>query len=341
MPNEKEYAMTADITAADSSAPANTSDASALPAFFEPLLREQYDERDVSRIMEGCAARRATTLRANTLRATREEVTAALDQAGITWSPVSWYADAFVIEGASGASDQALWDLPIYQEGKIYLQSLSSMLPPLALGAQAGIDILDMCAAPGGKTTQLAALGGSGCHITACEMHAPRAEKLEYNLRKLGASNVVVMRTDARRLDEFFRFDRILLDAPCSGSGTLHVGDPKLHARFTPKLIQKSRKAQSALLDKALCLLKPGGTLVYSTCSVLACENEEIVRGALDRVAKAKRRTEVFKVEPVTLPGTPDLACLPTLPTTLEGALCICPTERYEGFFMAKIRRVK
>lgn len=304
---------------------------SALPAFFEPLLVEQYGEELAASIVAGCDVRRASTLRANTLLSEQDEVAAALSEAGIGWQGVSWYEDAFVLEG-DGA--RTLRELPLYDQGKVYLQSLSSMLPPLVLGAQPGIDILDMCAAPGGKTTQLAALGGKGTRITACEMHAPRAEKLEHNLRKLGAGNVVVMRTDARKLDDFFRFDRILLDAPCSGSGTLRTRDPKLHARFTPKLVQKSRRSQQALLDKALSLLKPGGTLVYSTCSVLTCENEEIVAAALK---KAKGRG-TFEVEDAVLPGAPDL---PLLPTSIEGAICVCPTGLYEGFFVAKIKRLK
>ena len=189
-----------------------------------------------------------------------------------------------------------------------------------------------MCAAPGGKTTQIAALSNGKALIMACEMHAPRAERLEFNLKKLGASNTTVMRTDARRLDDFFSFDRILLDAPCSGSGTLNVNDSKLHKRFTPALVEKSRKAQRALIDKALTLLKPGGTLVYSTCSVLAYENEDIVTEAL---LKANRRGS-FEVKPVELAGADNL---PVLPTSLEGCLALCPTGLYEGFFVAKIAR--
>lgn len=304
---------------------------SALPDFFEPMLVEQYGPDLAARIIAGCDVRRASTLRANALLSTREEVAAALDEAGIGWRGVPWYADAFVLKG-DGA--RVLRELPLYDQGKVYMQSLSSMLPPLVLGAGPGVDILDMCAAPGGKTTQLAAIGGKGTRVTACEMHAPRAEKLEHNLRKLGAGNVVVMRTDARRLDEFFRFDRILLDAPCSGSGTLRTRDPKLRLRFTPKLVQKSCKSQQALLDKALTLLKPGGTLVYSTCSVLACENEDIMTAAL----KKAKKTGVFEVEPVELPGADDL---PLLPVSIEGSLCVCPTDLYEGFFVAKIKRLK
>ena len=305
------------------------SDNPKLPEFFEPLLAKQYAADDVRRIVDGCGVRRAVTLRANTLKATRDEIAQELDTASIRWQPVSWYADAFVLEDAR---EDAVRALAAYQEGKLYLQSLSSMIPAFVLDAHAGEDVCDMCAAPGGKTTQIAALSGGKALIMACEMHAPRAERLEFNLKKLGAANTTVMRTDARRLDEFFSFDRILLDAPCSGSGTLNVGDPKLHKRFTPALVEKSRKAQRALISKALNLLKPGGTLVYSTCSVLACENEDIVRDALQKA----RRHGTFEVKPVEFAGIDDM---PALPTSLEGCLTLCPTNLYEGFFVAKIVR--
>lgn len=300
-----------------------------LPTFFEPLLSEQYGADDVRRIIDGCAVPRAVTLRANTLKTSRRAVAEALDDAGIAWSAVPWYDDAFVIEDAR---ENAIRDLGLYGEGLVYLQSLSSMLPALALGARAGEDVCDLCAAPGGKTTQIAALSGGGALITACEMHAPRAEKLEYNLRKQGASNVTVMRVDARRLDEFFSFDRILLDAPCSGSGTLRIGASNLHRRFTPELVRKSCKTQRALLDKGLSLLKPGGTLVYSTCSVLRCENEDVVNEAL---ARAKRKGS-FEIRPIAFGNHP---ALPLLPTAIDGCLTLCPTRLYEGFFIAKIAR--
>lgn len=303
---------------------------SQLPDFLEPLLAEQYGEADVKRIVAGYHARRAVTLRANTLKSSRDDVALQLDEAGIAWETVPWYDDAFALPTAS---ERDVWALPAYEAGEVYLQSLSSMIPPLVLGARAGEDVCDMCAAPGGKTTQIAALS-VGAYITACEMHAPRAEKLEHNLRKLGAGNVTVMRCDARRLDEFFSFDRILVDAPCSGSGTLVAGNEKTARRFTPKLVEKSVKSQRALVAKALSLLRVGGTIVYSTCSVLQRENEDIVRWALDHAPRGKG----FEVKPVELAHADDL---PTLPTTLEGALALCPTDRYEGFFVAKLVRTR
>ena len=302
----------------------------AFPCFFAALLAEHYRTEDVRRILDG-SGRRATSLRANALKASTADIAKALDNAGIAWGPVAWYDDAFVIKEAR---ESDIWPLDVYEQGAVYLQSLSSMLPPLVLGAQPGVDILDMCAAPGGKTTQLAALGGAGTHITACEMSAPRADKLEHNLRKQGADNVTVLRQDARNLDDFFRFDRILVDAPCSGSGTLHAGNPKMFERFTPALVQKCQHQQAALLDKALALLKPGGTLVYSTCSVLPAENEQQLIAALKRA----RKRGIFEIVAIDFSGIEDI---PLLPNDLPGTLTLCPTNRYEGFYVAKVRRTK
>lgn len=306
-------------------------DSQALPSFFETMLAGQYSAEDAGRILAGCRVRRKTTLRANTLVSSRDVVARRLEDEGVGWAPVSWYSDAFIIADDAVARVRSL---DVYENGSVYLQSLSSMMPALALNAQPGEDVCDMCAAPGGKTTQIAALTQGQAYVTACEMHAPRAEKLEYNLRKLGARNVTVMRTDARRLDDFFSFDRILIDAPCSGSGTLFAGDSKLPKRFTPALVEKVQRSQRALLAKGLKLLKPGGTLVYSTCSVLACENEDIVSAAL----RDAKRAAAYEVKPIGMFNGNDV---PMLPTSLEGAVVICPTELYEGFFMAKIKRVE
>ncbi len=135
-----------------------------------------------SSILEGIAQAkdRPVTFRANTLKSSAEEVAEALHAAGIEFKRVPWYADAFIVPASF---ERAVWDLDLIHDGKIYLQSLSSLLPPLALAMQAGQDILDMCAAPGGKTTQIAALEPQA-HVTAAEMHAPRADKLEHNLEK-------------------------------------------------------------------------------------------------------------------------------------------------------------
>ena len=224
-----------------------------------------------------------------------------------------------------GAGEDAVADLPMFENGEIYMQSLSSMIPPLVLGAQAGENVLDMAAAPGGKTTQIAALTGGGALITACERNKMRAERLEYNVKKQGASRVTVMNMDARQLDDFFAFDRVLLDAPCSGSGTVTEGS---RGQFSREYLDRTVKMQKTLLDKAIRLLKPGHELVYSTCSVLREENEEVVAAALK-----KGGVQLVPIDTAAFEG------VPLLPTDMPGVMCVCPDEWYEGFFVAKMKK--
>lgn len=296
-----------------------------LPPFLPQWLEQQYGTLLAAQILQGYAQKRKVTLRVNTLKSAPAQIQEELTQAGITYETVAWSKDALVL---TNVREQEVQTLNCYQKGEIYLQSLSSMIPPIVLAPQHGMDILDMAAAPGGKTTQIAAMTENTAHITACEMNAIRAERLRYNLQKQGATGAYVKVTDARRLDDYFSFDQILLDAPCSGSGTISIDDSHLMRTFTKKLVQKSTASQLALLRKALTLMKKGHTMVYSTCSILVQENEEIVKKAM-----AGTKMELL---PITFDG---METLPTLPVTLKETLCIAPTETYEGFFVAKIRK--
>ncbi len=291
------------------------------PPLLRDLLEQQYGGDLTGQILSGLALRRPVTLRCNTLKSSPEEVAAALDGAGILWQGVPWSPEAFVLREAR---EPQVRDLPLYPEGKIYLQSLSSMIPPLVLAPRPGEDILDMAAAPGGKTTQMAALTGGKASITACEKNRTRAERLRFNLRRQGAGRVSVLVCDARRLDDLFSFDRILLDAPCSGSGTLAPG----RETFSEDLYRRSRRFQRELLTRALKLLRPGHTMVYSTCSVLAGENEAILKRVLPSAG-----ARVVPIPEDAFPG------VPRLPVQIPGTLCICPDRYYEGFFVALLQR--
>ncbi len=202
------------------------------------------------------------------------------------------------------------------------------MLPPIILEPKLGADILDMTAAPGGKTTQIAAMTHNQANITACERNPIRAERLKYNLQKQGAKSYVMVQ-DARTIDNFFSFDQILLDAPCSGSGTLFIEDKKINENFTMNLIQKSIKSQEILLKKAIRLLKRGKEMVYSTCSILSYENEDIIYKIL--------KQNKVEIVPITYKWIDQL---PLLPTKIKGTICVYPNELYEGFFIAKIRKI-
>ena len=296
-----------------------------VPEFLIEMLNQQYGEKITSKILEGYSQERMVTFRVNTLKTSIEKVEEVLKNNNIEFKKVSWSDVAYIVKNVR---EDTLKELEIYKNGEIYLQSLSSMLPPIVLEPKENTDILDMCAAPGGKTTELASLTNNNANITACELNKIRIEKLKYNIEKQGATSVYIMQEDSRRINDFFSFDNILLDAPCSGSGTLNVEDVNLEKTFTKKLIEKSQKAQLELLYKAIKLLKPGHEMVYSTCSILNVENEEIVSKIL--------KNNKVEIVPIEFEGKEEL---PLLPTKIDGTLCVMPTELYEGFFIAKIRK--
>lgn len=296
-----------------------------IPQFLIEMLENQYGIELTQEILDGYMAKRKVTFRVNTLKSKCEDVEKTLKDAGIEIKKVAWSNEAYIVENAT---EKELQELDIYEKGEIYLQSLSSMLPPIILEPKEKYDILDMAAAPGGKTTQMAVLTENKAHITACEMNKIRAEKLKYNIQKQGATSVYVMETDSRRLNNFFSFDQILLDSPCSGSGTLNANDVNTQKYFTKKLIDKCTKTQAELLKKAITVLKPGKEMVYSTCSILACENEDII----EKILKLNN----CEIVPIELANAEEI---PLLPSKLKGTMCVKPTEFYEGFFVAKIRK--
>ena len=297
-----------------------------IPEFLQEKLQNQYGEEISKQIIKGYEKKRPVTLRINTLKTNIEQVKKSLTLLQVTYKEVPWSKEALIIEDIR---ENTLLQFDMYQNGEIYLQSLSSMLPPIILEPKPNADILDMTAAPGGKTTQLAALSQNQSHITACEFNKIRMERLKYNVEKQGATSVYTMEKDAKRLDDFFSFNQILLDAPCSGSGTLATWNERLQETFTKKRIQKSVTSQKALLKKAITILKPGGEMVYSTCSILKEENEEMIKPFL----KEKR----IEIVPIKLKNSDTI---PLLPISLQGTICICPNKLYEGFFIAKLKKL-
>lgn len=289
-----------------------------IPTFLKDMLLQQYGEDITNKIIDGYKTRNVS-FRVNNLKSNKEKIEEELKEANITYKNVNWYNDAFIIENVR---EDEIKNLSIYENGEIYLQSLSSMLPPLFLDLKKDENILDMAAAPGGKTTEMASISNDEVFITACEKNKIRADRLKYNLDKQGVKSVNIMYEDSRKLSDFFSFDKILLDAPCSGSGTDNVFSEK----FTKELIERSVKTQEQLINKAIKILKPGGTLIYSTCSILMQENEKIIENIIKR--------NLAKVTPIKLDDE-----IPTLPTRVDGTICVCPNEQFEGFYLAKLTK--
>ena len=293
--------------------------------FLQDILENEYGKDLKNTIIDGYKTKRATTFRANTLKTNSKIVEKYLNDHIMKYKKVKWSDEAFIL---IDNNENDVRSLDIYEKGKIYMQSLSSMLPAIILGPKSDENILDMTAAPGGKTTQLVALSDGKACITACEKNKIRMQRMKFNIEKQGATRANIMNEDARKLDDFFSFDKILLDAPCSGSGTLNFNDKDLQTKFTKDLVNRSIKTQKELLQKAVKILKKGGELVYSTCSILKEENEK----NLEQLIKNN------KLE--LIPINKDLfAEIPLLPVTLEGTICVCPNELYEGFFVAKLRK--
>ena len=196
-------------------------------------------------------------------------------------------------------------EMDSYKNGYIYLQNPATFIPVLMLNPMENENIIDMCAAPGGKTMMIQSMTKNKSHTTAVELNDIRIQKMEYNFNKQNAK-VYIMKNDSRKLDDNMKFDKVLLDAPCSGSGTLDLSNDKYEKYFTGVLIDKSVKRQSDLIKKAKNILSKGGVLVYSTCSILNDENEMM----LDRA----RINNYISIK-------------------------ILPTKLFEGFFVAKYIR--
>lgn len=300
----------------------NCDNINSLPNLFNELIAEQYPS-DVKRIVEG-SCRKVVSLRVNLLKSTPDDILAKFNTGGIKLNKVNWADDVFY----SDCELSVIKNTEVYNNGELYLQSLSSCLPVLLLEPKISEDILDMTAAPGGKTTQIASLSCGKANITACERHPMRFERLKYNLNKQGVKNVNVINKDARQLEDWFKFDKILLDAPCSGSGTL-VSDADNNSNFTNQLLNNTVKTQKALFEKAVKLLKKGGILVYSTCSILKQENEDIIKNYID-----KKILEIVKID------KSHFCDIPFLPSTIDGVMTVCPNEHFEGFFVAVLKKL-
>lgn len=291
--------------------------------YLEETILNNYDNEVLSLYNKSLLNKRYTTIRTNNLKASIEEIKEVFNKNNIEYKEIPWYPNAYII---LNKDESDLSKLSIYEEGKIYLQSLSSQIPPLFLEPLPNELILDMAASPGGKTSELCALSNNTCLITAIEKNKIRYERLKYNLDKLGTKKVNVLNIDSRNLDEYFMFDKILLDAPCSGSGTLNK---ETINTFTEELFERSIKTQYELLNTAIKHLRVNGILIYSTCSILSSENEDIIKRIL-------KENDNIVLEPIT-----PFNNLPILSNKLEGTITLYPNEYYEGFFIAKLKRIK
>ena len=277
--------------------PAGAAIAHSYPQWIVDLWWEAFGADDARALLRRGNEPAETALRANALVTTRDALQAAL--------PVPSHTDdelpeALVADGPFDAHGHELW-----RAGAYATQSRAAMLVARTLDPQPGERVLDLCAAPGGKTTHLSALMGAEGEIVAVERHAGRAQALERTAARMHATNVTVLIGDAARDTPQGGFDRVLVDPPCSGLGTLQ-SHPDLRWRTSPEAIETMAKAQQAILEAGVRALAPGGTLVYSTCTLSPRENEQQVAAASlrlqsDRLVLPHRdRTDGFFIARLT-----------------------------------------
>lgn len=281
------------------------------------------------------------SLRANSLRNTAQELRRELESAGFELAPVDWNPLAFCLPRENLRALQAT---VAHAEGRFYIQGLASMAVPLALEPQPGERILDMAAAPGSKTTQIAALMQGRGELVANDRSRNRCFKLRAILEQQGAGWVETLNRPGESLARPFEasFDRVLLDAPCSGEGRFRRGDPESWSDWKSSKIKRLAGEQLRLLRTAIRCLRPGGVLVYSTCT-LAPEENELVVAKLLRQFGDEYALELEPIElglPTRRPGLTEWRSR-ALPEALGNCLRIPPGCGYEGFFIARIRRGK
>jgi 16S rRNA (cytosine967-C5)-methyltransferase len=261
------------------------------------------------------------TVRVNTLRADPSSVARELSVAIHTDPDLP---EALVLDGPFDLHGSEPW-----REGKLLAQSRAAMLVAHALDPQPGERVLDLCAAPGGKSTHIAALMGNGGEVVAVERNPARAAALRETAQRMHASSVCVELADAAvARPEEDRFDRVLVDPPCSGLGTLQAR-PDLRWRLTPAKVAELAQVQASILAAGAAALRPGGVLVYSTCTISAAENERQIESFLDR-------NSGFALEDVTH----EQRSYPH-PHMPNAALTMPHRDRTAGFFIARMRRVE
>ena len=261
-----------------------------------------------------------TVVQVNTMKITREGLLERLAAEGVTATPHGWMTDCLIL-GGTGSIEK----LPSFQQGLFYVQDPASKLSVQCAGLQEGFRVLDCCAAPGGKSFAAAiAMHGTG-KITSCDVHPHKVSLIENGAGRLGLSNIAARLQDASVFVPEWeeQMDAVLVDAPCSGLGIIRK-KPDIRYRDL-KETEALPELQKSILWNQARYVKKGGVLLYSTCTLLPRENEEVVAAFLDAHPE-------FSLEKLALP--------PVFPENETGMLTLLPGQRdTDGFFISKMRR--
>ena len=275
------------------------------------------------------------SVRINPLAGSPSETLTAMKKLGWKGKSIDWCENGYTIEQGF----EALRDSDLITHGYIYIQNRSSWIPIIALQPQPGESILDMCAAPGGKTSHIAALIQNTGRLVANDNSRPRLLKLQANMERLGSKAEFILH-DATKLSKQIgdqQFDKILLDAPCSGEGLINLNRPQTLDSWSVAHIRRLASLQKQLILQAYLLLKPGGRLVYSTCTLAPEEDEMIIDWLL------RKQSSACTVRPDLRPEGTVAPVLEwngkSLDASLKNALRIIPEDGSEAFFTCIIEK--
>jgi 16S rRNA (cytosine967-C5)-methyltransferase len=324
----------AELTAAlleDDSTPEAAAVAHSAPLWLARMWWQELGPESARSLLAACNDPADVAMRVNLLRGDREAARAKLVEAGVEVAPAAgvWpldTAETLALSGRTGDSVPAM-----IAAGELTPQSRGSAAVVEVLDPQEGEHVLDLCAGPGIKTGQIAARMGDRGELISVELDSSRAEEIAAQARRLGLRSVTVIEADATAMEMASGFDRILLDAPCSDLGAL-ASRPDARWRKSPKAIERLVGIQDRALRGAAQLLRPGGTLVYATCTISRRENE-------DRVAAILAASAAGEVPALELDDLGSLA--PELASPLERrCLQLRPDrDRTTGFFIARLSR--
>jgi NOL1/NOP2/sun family putative RNA methylase len=272
------------------------------------------------------------SIRVNTLKTTPEKLKKRLSQ--FKFKQIPWCKEGFYIYGIR----TDLGNLPEHGLGYFYVQEAASMIPAQILSPKKNDIVLDMAAAPGSKTTQIACLMKNTGLIIANDPDYKRIKALHMNIQRFGITNTIITQMDGTQFKNF-KFDKILLDAPCSGTGTIRKS-PRTIIEWNPSKIRRLSKLQKKLIATAFENLKEKGTLVYSTCTMGPEENEAVISFLLDTYENAK----IKKPQKLKIKSSPPILEFENTKYNpeIKNCLRIWPQDNNtDGFFIAKIQKTK
>ena len=305
-----------------------------LSAEFIDKLKKIYPSAFL-KVLESFLHKKEQTFRINYLKTDLPHLKEDLDREGIRYRELHWPKGSFILRSEQKDLQKSF----LYTDGRVYMQNVSSMIPPLLLEPRKGEKILDLCAAPGAKTSQIASLAGGDLELVAVEKLDIRHQKLLATLRIQGVDLAKVIMVDGMNIGKEYPgyFDKVLVDAPCSGEALFYLRDPKSFKPWTRKKVADLAHTQKVLIYSGICALRPGGELVYSTCTFSPEENEEVVDWALNKF-------EGLHLAPVEIPLPNKARGLTawdgkSFSKNLSMALRILPNEYMEGFFIAKFKK--